>query len=111
MSTVVVIAASTPSDCFETAFEAARIAVEHMLPVMLLSDGYIANGSEPWVIPEVTKLPKIKNNLVTSKKDEFLPYKRDDKTFSKKLGNSRSRRYGASNRGFGKRRLIWKCQL
>ena len=79
----VVIAASTPSDCFETAFEAARIAVEHMLPVMLLSDGYIANGSEPWVIPEVKKLPKIKNNLVTSKKDEFLPYKRDDKTLAR----------------------------
>ena len=50
---------------------------------MLLSDGYIANGSEPWVIPEVKKLPKIKNNLVTSKKDEFLPYKRDDKTLAR----------------------------
>lgn len=80
----VVIAASSPSDCFETAFEAARIAIEHMMPVMLLSDGYIANGSEPWKIPNVNKLPEIKNNLVKSEdKEGFMPYKRDEKTLAR----------------------------
>jgi len=80
----VVIAASSPSDCFETAFEAARIAIEHMMPVILLSDGYIANGSEPWKIPSVNKLPKIKNNLVNSKdKEDFMPYKRNEKTLAR----------------------------
>ncbi len=80
----VVIAASSPSDCFETAFEAARIAIEHMMPVILLSDGYIANGSEPWKIPSVNKLPLIKNNLVNSKHNEdFMPYKRDEKTLAR----------------------------
>ena len=80
----VVIAASSPSDCFETAFEAARIAIEHMMPVMLLSDGYIANGSEPWRIPNVNKLPEIKNNLVKSEdKEGFMPYKRDEKTLAR----------------------------
>ena len=64
--------------------EAARIAVEHMIPVMLLSDGYIANGSEPWKIPKVEKLPKIKNNLIKeSKKDGFMPYDRDEKTLAR----------------------------
>ena len=47
----VVLAASSPSDCFDMAYEAARIALEHMIPVILLSDGYIANGSEPWRFP------------------------------------------------------------
>jgi 2-oxoglutarate ferredoxin oxidoreductase subunit alpha len=80
----VVISASSPSDCFETAFEAARIAVEHMMPVILLSDGYIANGSEPWKIPEVKKLPKIKNNLVKfSNSNSFMPYKRNEKTLAR----------------------------
>ena len=80
----VVIAASSPGDCFETAFEAARIAVEHMIPVMLLSDGYIANGSEPWKIPEVKKLPQIKNNIVKkSSENGFMPYDRDDKTLAR----------------------------
>ena len=59
-SPVVVIAASTPSDCFHYAFEAARIALEHMTPVLLLTDGFIANGSEPWKIPEMSDLPEIK---------------------------------------------------
>jgi len=80
----VVIAASSPSDCFETAFEAGRIAVEHMIPVMLLSDGYIANGSEPWKIPEVKKLPQIKNRIIKkSSEGGFMPYDRDDKTLAR----------------------------
>lgn len=82
-SPVVVMAASTPSDCFTFAFEAARIAVEHMTPVLLLSDSYLANGSEPWRIPSMKDLPKI--NPRYARKDEipFLPYKRDDKTLAR----------------------------
>ena len=49
----VVLAASSPSDCFEMAYQASKIALEHMIPVFLLSDGYIANGSEPWKFPDV----------------------------------------------------------
>jgi 2-oxoglutarate ferredoxin oxidoreductase subunit alpha len=79
---VPVIASATPSDCFEVAYEATRIAVEHMTPVFLLSDGYIANGAEPWKFPVSADLPAItvryaKNNLQPGEK--FLPYKRDEK--------------------------------
>lgn len=79
---VPVIASATPSDCFEVAYEATRIAVEHMTPVFLLSDGYIANGAEPWKFPVSADLPAItvryaKNDLQPGEK--FLPYKRDEK--------------------------------
>jgi 2-oxoglutarate/2-oxoacid ferredoxin oxidoreductase subunit alpha len=75
-----VIAAKSPSDCFEVAQEAWRIATRLMLPVMVLSDGYIANGSEPWLIPDVSKLPKIeiKHPGPLESGEKFLPYKRDD---------------------------------
>ena len=76
-----VISASTPSDCFETAYEAVRIAVEHMTPVIFLSDGYIANGSEPWRYPDADSLPPIKNEFKTELGHEelkFQPYKRDE---------------------------------
>ncbi len=80
----VVIAAQSPSDCFETAFEACKIALEFMVPVVLLSDGYIANGSEPWKLPDLKKLPKIKTKIIDKSDDEkFLPYKRDEKTLSR----------------------------
>jgi 2-oxoglutarate ferredoxin oxidoreductase subunit alpha len=77
-----IISASTPSDCFEVAFEACRIAVQHMTPVFLLTDGYIANGAEPWKFPRSADLPDIE---VTFKKeladDEpvYQPYRRDGK--------------------------------
>src|SRR5205085_4695208 len=58
-----VIAASTPSDCFNAVYEAARIAVEHMTPVIFLSDGYIANGAEPWKFPKTSDLPRIKTEF------------------------------------------------
>ena len=77
-----VIAASTPSDCFEMAFEAVRIAIEHMTPVILLSDGYIANGAEPWKYPTASELPKIEVHFKTSLdegEEKFLPYKRNEK--------------------------------
>lgn len=75
-----VIAASSPSDCFETIFEACKIAVEHMTPVIFLSDGYIANGSEPWLFPSEEQLQEIKVTFPDSPNGEFgeiLPYKRD----------------------------------
>ncbi len=77
-----IVAASTPSDCFEAIFEAVRISVEHMTPVICLSDGYIANGAEPWKFPQSADLPKINANFKTQLGDgeeEFLPYLRDEK--------------------------------
>jgi 2-oxoglutarate ferredoxin oxidoreductase subunit alpha len=77
---VVVIASSTPSDCFNFAFEAARIALEHMTPVLLLSDSYLANGTEPWRIPKMDDLPKINPPFADRKEIPFLPYKRDNES-------------------------------
>ncbi|MBS1231988.1 MAG: 2-oxoacid:acceptor oxidoreductase, alpha subunit [Bacteroidetes bacterium] len=74
---VVVLAASTPSNCFHFAFEAARIALEHMTPVILLTDGFLANGSEPWKIPAMEDLPEIKPPFANQKELPYLPYKRD----------------------------------
>jgi len=74
---VVVIASSTPSDCFHFAFESARIALEHMTPVLLLSDSYLANGTEPWRIPEMKDLPSISPPFADKTEIPFLPYKRD----------------------------------
>ena len=79
----VVLAASSPSDCFDVAYEASRIALEHMIPVMLLSDGYIANGSEPWKFPNTKDLKKINLNFVEDDND-FNPYDRDKKTLARK---------------------------
>ncbi len=73
-----VIAASSPSDCFRAAYEATRIALEHMTPVILLSDGYIANSSEPWLFPKAASLAEIKPPIRT-KSGDFLPYERDAK--------------------------------
>jgi len=77
---LVVIAPCTPSDCFDMAIEAMRIAVEFMTPVILLSDGYLANGSEPWSIPSSAKLPRIKVTHPTGLNgdESFLPYKRNE---------------------------------
>ncbi len=81
-----VISASTPSDCFSAAYEAVRISVEHMTPVILLSDGYIANGAEPWKYPVSADLPEIKTSFASANhaadldtNGKFQPYKRDDK--------------------------------
>jgi 2-oxoglutarate ferredoxin oxidoreductase subunit alpha len=76
-SPVVVIAASTPSDCFHYAFKAAQIALEHMTPVILLTDGFIANGSEPWRIPKMSEYPDIKAPLVKAGTKDWQPYARD----------------------------------
>lgn len=74
-----VLAALSPSDCFFAAFEACKIAVETMSPVVLLTDGYIGNGSEPWLIPELDSLPAIVPNYPTDPK-KFKPYLRDTST-------------------------------
>ena len=75
-----VVSASTPSDCFEMIFEACRIALEYMTPVIFLSDGYIANGAEPWQFPKAADLKKINVQFAKDKNggDKFLPYKRDE---------------------------------
>jgi 2-oxoglutarate ferredoxin oxidoreductase subunit alpha len=82
-SPVIVIAASTPANCFNFAYEAARLALEHMTPVILLTDGYIANGSAPWKIKTVAEMPAIKNNKITEVKENWHPYDRDEKTLAR----------------------------
>jgi 2-oxoglutarate/2-oxoacid ferredoxin oxidoreductase subunit alpha len=81
---MIVVAASRPNDCFEMAFEACRLALEHMTPVVLLTDGYIANGAEPWKIPDLDKrFNKINSRMIDPSKtssEGFLAYKREDKT-------------------------------
>lgn len=74
---VVVLAARTPTDCFDLAIEASRIAIKYMVPVILLSDGYLANGSEPWKIPEPDTIPEIEVSFV-KQKEGFQPYVRDE---------------------------------
>jgi 2-oxoglutarate/2-oxoacid ferredoxin oxidoreductase subunit alpha len=91
-SPVAVIAPATPSDCFETALEAVRIAVKYRTPVIILSDGYLANGSEPWRIPQVADLPRLRDEFsFASPKDwageegkpEFHPFRRDPQTLAR----------------------------
>jgi 2-oxoglutarate ferredoxin oxidoreductase subunit alpha len=77
-----VLAASTPSDCFWVAFEACRIAIKYMVPVIILSDGYLANGAEPWRIPELNEIPEIPVKFA-SDPIGFLPYKRDPQTLAR----------------------------
>jgi len=76
-SPCVVIAAPTPASCFYYAYEAAKIAIEHMTPVILLTDGYLANGSELWQIPSSASLPEIVPPLVKDNDPDYSPYKRD----------------------------------
>ncbi|RMD82928.1 MAG: 2-oxoacid:acceptor oxidoreductase subunit alpha [Candidatus Dadabacteria bacterium] len=77
-----VLAAATPSDCFDVAFEAVRIAIKYMTPVMVLTDGYLANGSKPWKIPPFAELPEIPAKFWT-KALGFHPYLRDEDTLSR----------------------------
>ena len=89
-SPVPIVAPQSPSDCFAMAIEAARIAVEYRTPVFLLSDGYIANGSEPWLVPSVDDLPRIEPNFATGPNhvdadgaEHFWPYLRDPQTLAR----------------------------
>ena len=79
---VIVLAAQSPSDCFNLAYEACRLALTHMIPVFFLSDGYIANGSEPWKFPSTADLNDINVSFAKEKAegdDNFMPYQRDEK--------------------------------
>lgn len=76
-SPVIVIAASTPANCFDYAFEASRLALEHMTPVILLTDGYIANGSEPWKIKSINEMPEINPRTIDKTSESWNPYDRD----------------------------------
>jgi 2-oxoglutarate/2-oxoacid ferredoxin oxidoreductase subunit alpha len=85
-SPVPVVAAMSPSDCFAAAVEACRIALKYRTPVYLLSDAYLANGSEPWLLPDVDSLPDISTSFATEPNGadgEFLPYLRDEKTLAR----------------------------
>ncbi len=93
-SPVAVVAPATPSDCFDIAIEAVRIAVKYRTPVIILSDGYLANGSEPWRIPQVADLPKLRDEFSFSSpaewrgssgadKPQFLPFQRDPRTLAR----------------------------
>ncbi|MBT8261344.1 MAG: 2-oxoacid:acceptor oxidoreductase subunit alpha [Bacteroidia bacterium] len=83
-SPVIVIAASTPANCFNYAYEAAKLTLEHMTPVVLLTDGYIANGSAPWKILSVDDMPEIKNNIYKSNGDTWHPYDRNEDTLARR---------------------------
>jgi len=77
-----IISASSPSDCFYVAIEACRISIEHMTPVILLSDGFIANGAEPWKFPSASDIPEITVNFkkfLNEGEEKFMPYARDEK--------------------------------
>ncbi len=82
-SPIVVIAASTHSNCFDYAFQAAKIALEHMTPVILLTDGFLANGSEPWKIPAMAEMPPIKAKIAHDDDDDYQPYRRDPVTYAR----------------------------
>ncbi|MDX6518511.1 MAG: 2-oxoglutarate/2-oxoacid ferredoxin oxidoreductase subunit alpha, partial [Gaiellaceae bacterium] len=84
-SPIPVLAASTPGQCFDAALEAARIAIKFRTPVFLLSDAYLANGSEPWLLPDVSTLPTIDPGFATgpNHEDGFMPYARDPKTLAR----------------------------
>jgi 2-oxoglutarate ferredoxin oxidoreductase subunit alpha len=81
-SPVPILAAASAADCFDMAIEASRIAVQHMVPVILLSDGYIANGSEPWRLPSIDDLPDLRTEFWTDT-ENFEPYARDPETLAR----------------------------
>ena len=90
-SPVVVLAPSTPGDCFNTALEAARIAVKYRVPVIILSDGYLANGSEPWRVPDLSELPDLASEFAFAPAasangeatEAFMPFQRDPQTLAR----------------------------
>ncbi|MCT4648153.1 MAG: 2-oxoacid:acceptor oxidoreductase subunit alpha [Carboxylicivirga sp.] len=82
-SPAVIIAASSPTNCFDYAFYAAKIAVEHMTPVILLTDGFLANGTQPWRLPDMNEWPEIKVPLADRNDAEWHPYKRDMEKLSR----------------------------
>jgi len=77
---VAVVAASTPANCFHYAFEASRLALEHMTPVVLMTDGFLANGTEPFKVPDMDEMPEIKPPIVPEGTENYMPYSRDPET-------------------------------
>ncbi|TWO33725.1 2-oxoacid:acceptor oxidoreductase subunit alpha [Seonamhaeicola sediminis] len=82
-SPIIVIAASTPANCFDFAYQASKLTLEHMTPVVLLTDGYIANGSAPWKIKSVKDMPEIKTNIIHEYQEGWHPYDRDEDTLAR----------------------------
>src|SRR4029078_10570172 len=83
---VPIVAPSTPGDCFDAALEATRIALTYRTPVILLSDGYLANGAEPWAVPAADGLPDLRVQFASEpngEDGEFLPYLRDPETLAR----------------------------
>ena len=80
---ICVIAAHSPSHCFDAAFMAGKLALEHMMPVVLLSEGFLGNGSEPWKIPSMKDYPAIKAPVIESCEGKFQPYKRNPETMAR----------------------------
>lgn len=81
---IAVVAPHSPANCFDAAFNAAKIALEHMMPVILLSEGFLGNGSEPWLIPSMKDYPEIKPPFATEEDKPYYPFKRDEKTLARR---------------------------
>lgn len=81
---IAIMAAHSPSHCFDAAFYAAKHAMEHMMPVILLSEGFLGNGSEPWKIPSMKDYPQINPPIITSSEGPYQPFARDPETFVRK---------------------------
>jgi len=84
-SPAIIVAASTPANCFNWAFEASRLSLEHSTPVVLLTDGYLGNGAEPWKMTTLKELPEIKPLRINGNESEYLPYAREEDTGARKL--------------------------
>jgi 2-oxoglutarate ferredoxin oxidoreductase subunit alpha len=82
-SPIPVLAAATPSDCFATMIEAAQIAVRYMTPVFVMSDSYLANSAEPWRLPDISTLPRMKVELAKANDENYQPYKRNEETLAR----------------------------
>ena len=94
----IVIAASSSTNCFYYAYEASKLAMEHMTPVILLTDGSLANGSEVFKIPKVADLPPIDPPIAKANDENYFPYKRDPEKLEPAMGNSRNGRPSAQDR-------------
>lgn len=81
---IAIVAAHSPSNCFDAAFNAAKLALEHMMPVILLSEGFLGNGSEPWRIPSMKDYPQINPPIIDSCDGPFKPFERDPETMVRK---------------------------
>lgn len=82
-SPLVIVSAHSPAHCFDMAFQASKIALEHMVPVMLLSEGFLGNGSEPWKVPAMADYPAISPKFATDCEGGFKPFKRDPQTLAR----------------------------